>query len=280
MSKSLAFTPQPHTKSPLIHTNQKIHLWNFQKTRPTTWLPCEFLISKHICYMTESNATSSVAGKPLGSSNGGDEEELENEIILSELILAGQDHFQSNSLSDKKLCDVVIFFIFEIHSFIIVIYHQNVLENSCLESSYLESSCFEVHVLKVHVLKVYILKVHVLKVHILKVHVLKCMFRKFMSWKFMFWKFMFWKSRSWKFMEILEFKNFLFNEELSKKHKTSGCMARWGGGGCKKQNNAYTRVHIIHIKGCNWGTHIDWWLQPRAVFSHTFSGIIWYMPQK
>ena len=28
-------------------------------------------------------------------------------------------------------------------------------------------------------------------------------------------------------------------------------------------------------KGCNWGMQIDWWLQPRAVFGHTFSGIIW-----
>ena len=25
---------------------------------------------------------------------------------------------------------------------------------------------------------------------------------------------------------------------------------------------------------------IDWWLQPRAVFGHTFSGIIWHMPQE
>ena len=33
-------------------------------------------------------------------------------------------------------------------------------------------------------------------------------------------------------------------------------------------------------KGCNWGMQIDWWLQPRAVFGHTFSGIIWHMPQK
>ena len=30
----------------------------------------------------------------------------------------------------------------------------------------------------------------------------------------------------------------------------------------------------------NWGMQIDWWLQPRAVFGHTFSGIIWNMPQK
>ena len=33
-------------------------------------------------------------------------------------------------------------------------------------------------------------------------------------------------------------------------------------------------------KGCNWGTQVDWWLQPRAVFGHTFIGIIWYMPRK
>ena len=33
-------------------------------------------------------------------------------------------------------------------------------------------------------------------------------------------------------------------------------------------------------KICNWGVQIDWWLQPRAVFGHTFSGIIWHMPQK
>ena len=32
--------------------------------------------------------------------------------------------------------------------------------------------------------------------------------------------------------------------------------------------------------GCNWGMQIDWWLQPRAVFGHIFSGIIWHMPQK
>ena len=25
---------------------------------------------------------------------------------------------------------------------------------------------------------------------------------------------------------------------------------------------------------------IDWWLQPRVVFGHSFSGIIWHMPQK
>ena len=33
-------------------------------------------------------------------------------------------------------------------------------------------------------------------------------------------------------------------------------------------------------KGCNWLMQIDLWLQPRAVFGHTFSGIIWHMPQK
>ena len=33
-------------------------------------------------------------------------------------------------------------------------------------------------------------------------------------------------------------------------------------------------------KGYNWGVQIDWWLQPSAVFGHTFSGIIWHMPQK
>ena len=33
-------------------------------------------------------------------------------------------------------------------------------------------------------------------------------------------------------------------------------------------------------KSCNWGMQIDWWLQPRAVFGHTFSGIIWHMSQK
>ena len=33
-------------------------------------------------------------------------------------------------------------------------------------------------------------------------------------------------------------------------------------------------------KGCNWGMQLDWCLQPRAVFGHTFSGIIWHMPQK
>ena len=33
-------------------------------------------------------------------------------------------------------------------------------------------------------------------------------------------------------------------------------------------------------KDCNWGMQIDWWLQPRAVFGHTFNGIIWHMPKK
>ena len=33
-------------------------------------------------------------------------------------------------------------------------------------------------------------------------------------------------------------------------------------------------------KGCNWGMLIDWWLQPCAVFGHSFSGINWHMPQK
>ena len=29
-------------------------------------------------------------------------------------------------------------------------------------------------------------------------------------------------------------------------------------------------------KGCNWGMQIDWWLQSRAVFGHTFSDITAY----
>ena len=33
-------------------------------------------------------------------------------------------------------------------------------------------------------------------------------------------------------------------------------------------------------KGCNWGMQIDLWLQPCAVFGHSFSGISWHMPQK
>ena len=33
---------------------------------------------------------------------------------------------------------------------------------------------------------------------------------------------------------------------------------------------ALTRVYL----------QTDWWLQPRAVFGHTFSGIIWHMPLK
>ena len=33
-------------------------------------------------------------------------------------------------------------------------------------------------------------------------------------------------------------------------------------------------------KSSNWGMKIDWCLQPGAVFGHTFSGIIWHMPQK
>ena len=33
-------------------------------------------------------------------------------------------------------------------------------------------------------------------------------------------------------------------------------------------------------KGCNWGMQIDRWLQPCAVFGHSFSGISWHMPQK
>ena len=32
-------------------------------------------------------------------------------------------------------------------------------------------------------------------------------------------------------------------------------------------------------KGCNWGMQVDWWLQPYAVFDHSFSGIRWHMPQ-
>ena len=31
-------------------------------------------------------------------------------------------------------------------------------------------------------------------------------------------------------------------------------------------------------KSCNWGMQIDWWLQPRAVFDHTSSGISWHTP--
>ena len=33
-------------------------------------------------------------------------------------------------------------------------------------------------------------------------------------------------------------------------------------------------------EGCNWGMQVDWWLQPCAVFDHSFSGISWHMPQK
>ena len=33
-------------------------------------------------------------------------------------------------------------------------------------------------------------------------------------------------------------------------------------------------------KGCNWSMKIDWWLQPSAVFGHSFSGISWHMPHK
>ena len=33
-------------------------------------------------------------------------------------------------------------------------------------------------------------------------------------------------------------------------------------------------------KGCNRGMQIDWWLQRRAVFGHSFNGISWRMPQK
>ena len=35
-----------------------------------------------------------------------------------------------------------------------------------------------------------------------------------------------------------------------------------------------------HIKGCSWGMQVDWWLQPRAVFGHSFSDFSWHMPQK
>ena len=42
----------------------------------------------------------------------------------------------------------------------------------------------------------------------------------------------------------------------------------------------YLGTRAAEHKGCNWGMQIDWWLQPRAVFGHTFSGIIWHMPQK
>ena len=30
-------------------------------------------------------------------------------------------------------------------------------------------------------------------------------------------------------------------------------------------------------KGCNWGMQVDWWLQPCAVFGHSFSGIGWHI---
>ena len=33
-------------------------------------------------------------------------------------------------------------------------------------------------------------------------------------------------------------------------------------------------------EGCNWGMQIDQWLQPCAVFGHSFSGISWHMLQK
>ena len=33
-------------------------------------------------------------------------------------------------------------------------------------------------------------------------------------------------------------------------------------------------------EGCNWGMQVDGWLQPCAVFSHSFSGVSWHMPQK
>ena len=33
-------------------------------------------------------------------------------------------------------------------------------------------------------------------------------------------------------------------------------------------------------KGCNWSMHVDWWLQPCAVYCHRFSGFSWHMPQK
>ena len=33
-------------------------------------------------------------------------------------------------------------------------------------------------------------------------------------------------------------------------------------------------------KGCSWGIQVDRWLQPCAVFGHTFSGIGWHMPRK
>ena len=35
-------------------------------------------------------------------------------------------------------------------------------------------------------------------------------------------------------------------------------------------------TRAAEYKGCNWSMQIDWWLQPRAVFGHTFSGIIWH----
>ena len=33
-------------------------------------------------------------------------------------------------------------------------------------------------------------------------------------------------------------------------------------------------------KGCNWGTQVDWWLQPCAVFSNSFSGVNWHICHK
>ena len=39
-------------------------------------------------------------------------------------------------------------------------------------------------------------------------------------------------------------------------------------------------TRAVEHKGCNWGMKIDSWLQPCAMFGHSFSGISWHMPQK
>ena len=67
----------------------------------------------------------------------------------------------------------------------------------------------------------------------------------------------------------------------------ASCVRILGGGGANKLQSfdhctEFTRAFILlgrtlgtkaaEHKGCNWGMEIDWWLQPRAVFGHTFSG--------
>ena len=42
----------------------------------------------------------------------------------------------------------------------------------------------------------------------------------------------------------------------------------------------YNGTRAAEYKGCNWGPSNNWLIAQKAVFGHTFRGIIWHMPQK